>query len=154
VPVSVAIELTVSGLDGVEALLARLANPDIAQLLDEIGALVVSQTQSRLTDEKAGPDGEAWPEWSEKYARTRHGGQSLLMAEGNPGLLSSITHLVHGGGVEVGSHLVYAAHHQFGSQKSSGRGSGVPARAFLGLSAANEDEIERVIDGFIERMLK
>jgi phage virion morphogenesis protein len=151
--VSVALQLTVDGLEGVEALLARLDNPDLNQLLDEIGATVVSQTQSRIADEKRGPNGEVWPEWSSKYARTRHGGQSLLQAK-NPGLLSSITHLVHGSTVEVGSALPYAAHHQFGSDKTSGRGSGVPARPYLGLSDENRDEIETICAGFVERVMR
>jgi phage virion morphogenesis protein len=152
--VSIAIQLTVNGLEGAEALLARMDNPDFTRLLDEIGATVVSQTQSRIRDEKRGPDGENWPVWSAKYARTRHGGQSLLQGESNPGLLSSITHLVRGNRVEIGSALPYAAHHQFGSKKSSGRGSGVPARPYLGLSEDNRDEIETICAGFIERLLR
>lgn len=151
---SASIQLTIDGLDAVEALLDRLENPDIPLLLDDIGALVVSQTQSRISDDKAGPDGEAWPEWSARYAKTRHGGQGLLLAEGNPGLLSSITHLVYAGGVDVGSNLIYAAHHQFGSEKESGRGSGVPARPYLGLSPDNRDEIELICDEFVEQLLK
>ena len=155
---SIALQLTVDGLAGVEALLTRLHHPDFDQLLDEIGATVESQTAQRF-DDKAGPDGKAWAEWSEKYRKTRHGGQSLLMSgrnyKGEPtqDLHNSITRLVYDSRIEVGSAADYAAHHQFGSKKSSGRGSGVPARPYLGLSDDNRDEIDLIIKGFVGRLL-
>ncbi|MGE4489277.1 MAG: phage virion morphogenesis protein [Kiritimatiellales bacterium] len=149
---SIALQMDLQDLNGVGALLDRLRYVDADRLSDEIGALVVSQTQERIANTKRGPDGDAWPDWSEVYAQTRHGGQSLLFAEGNPGLLSSLTHLVQSGGVEVGSNLVYAAHHQFGSDKPSGRGSGVPARPYLGISSEDAEAIERLCVHFVERL--
>ncbi len=148
---SAAFQLTVKGLAGVEALLMRLNDPPMDDFLDAVGALVVSQTQSRLADEKAGPKGEAWLELNPAYKARKKGSGGLLQLEGD--LVNSITHLVHSGGVEVGSNLVYAAHHQYGSEKESGRGSGVPARPYLGVSAENMDEIERVCERFLEGLL-
>jgi phage virion morphogenesis protein len=148
---SIALELKVDGLEDVQRKFNDLLQPDLEQLLDNIGAEVVSQTQSRISDDKADPDGTPWAEWTDRYAGTRNSGQSLLEDSGR--LNNSISHLVVGDTVEVGSNLVYAGHHQFGSEKKSGRGSGVPARQFLGLSDHNMDEVEIIVNNFIEDLL-
>jgi phage virion morphogenesis protein len=136
--VSVSIEIT--GLDPLIAKLERLARPDQVELMEQIGSLVESQTRNRIANEKRDPSGKQWKKWSAKYARTRHGGHSLLMNEGD--LLDSIQWQVSGDKVEIGSNLVYARTHQLG------RGA-IPARPYLGLSDENRDEISEVIDEWL-----
>lgn len=114
-------------------------------LLDSLGAEIATQTQRRIREEKTGPDGRDWPEWSERYAKRRRGrGGSKLFREGD--LDDSIQHFLRDAGeVVVGSSLVYAATHQFGDP-----GRGIPARPFLGFSPENERDLEAIIEDWME----
>ncbi len=109
-------------------------------LLDAIGAEVETQTRRRIREEKTAPDGTPWPEWSENYAETRHGGHSLLMGDGD--LEDSIQYLIGNDQVEIGSNLVYAAHHNFGGNDI---GTGIPQREYLGFSEENLIDIGDVL---------
>lgn len=138
-------------LPALQARLARLQHMDMRELLDGIGHEVETQTKRRITEEKTAPDGKAWPAWSPRYAATRHAGNSLLVDEGH--LRDSITHNVASGGrtVDIGSNLVYARIHQFG-----GEGAGkpaLPARPYLGLSAANRQDVHAVASHWLDSFL-
>ncbi|GAB7078763.1 phage virion morphogenesis protein [Megalodesulfovibrio paquesii] len=136
------VTLQIHGLDKLNAMLDRFAasiQGRRPELLAAMGAEVESQTRRRIQDEKTSPAGGSWPGWSPRYAATRHGGQSLLQAEG--GLLDSIQSFADGDGAEVGSNLVYAAIHQFGGAEV---GSNIPARPYLGVSDANAADLEQV----------
>jgi phage virion morphogenesis protein len=129
-------------LDGIDQALAAInALPDqIPDLYEGIGGLLESQTRRRLSEEKTSPDGVAWPEWTAAYADSRHKGQRLLVGEGD--LLDSIAWDLAGDDLEWGSNLEYAAIHQHGGTSSMKPGpAAIPAREFLGLSTANEQEI-------------
>ncbi len=132
-----------------EAVLNRLQSwanrASLSGLYASIGAEVESQTRRRIEDERTAPDGTPWADWSPRYAATRHGNHSLLQNEGH--LVDSITHLVTGNSVEVGTNLVYGATHQVG------RG-GIPARPFLGLSAENTADVLNVMDDWVTQQLK
>lgn len=131
------VRIELQGLSGVNAVLDRLANADLRPLLDALGSEVETQTRRRISEEKTAPDGAPWAPWSDAYAATRHGGQSLLQSEGH--LLDSMHYQVIGGDVvEVGSNLVYAAIHQFGGEEV---GRNIPARPYLGLSDENIDDL-------------
>ncbi len=130
----VQIEADLSGLKTLNQRIARLGKVDKRKLLNALGAEMESQTRRRLAEEKESPEGEPWKAWSPKHAQTRHGGQGLLLGEG--ALLDSITFAVpNDGAVLVGSNLVYAAILQFGGAEVGK--PGLPARPYLGLSAAN-----------------
>lgn len=137
--------MTATGFERIDALIARLANPDFDPLLDALGALVVSQTEERITQEKAAPDGTAWPELSERYAKRKKKGSGILELEGD--LRDSLVYLVSGQTVEVGSNLIYAATHQFGDEDR-----GIPQREFLGISDENEEAINELIDDWFEQL--
>jgi phage virion morphogenesis protein len=140
------------GLDEALRKLARLGRADTRrELLDGAGALLVSQTQERISSEKASPEGDPWAEWAARTAARRHSGQSLLMMSG--ALLDSIHHEVAGDEVRVGSGLVYAAIHQFGGQAGRDHRTHIPARPWLGLSAENRDDLEAEVEAFIARRL-
>ena len=144
---SITIEIQSNGLAAARRQLLQLERPDyMAELLESVGALVESQTRRRIQEEKTGPDGEAWAEWSERYARTRHGGQSLLQGEGD--LLDSIQYLVSGDTVEIGSNLIYAGVQQEGYAKKN-----LPARPYLGLSPENEAELDLLIADMVQGLI-
>lgn len=142
----VSLRYDLGGIDRIKGRLARLTGIDRDKILDEIGATVESQTKRRIGEEKKSPAGEKWPEWSPRYAVTRHGGHSLLENEGH--LYDDINHLVHGSEVETGTDLVYGATHQFGDGSRN-----IPARAYLGISKDNEAELEHQVDRFFERAM-
>lgn len=125
------------------------------ELLQAAGAIAERGTRERIDEGKAGPDGTPWQKWSDKYAKTRRGSQSLLVADG--GLLDSIAMQVNPAGTEVavGSNLVYAAVHQFGGGElpEGIPASAIPARPYLGLSDAESAEILSAINAFIDARL-
>ena len=129
--------------------LMRLTDDELALVAYEIGALIEDQTKLRIADEKTTPDGAPWAPWSEGYAATRKPNHSLLVAEGNPGLLDSIQNHTTGLEAVVGTNLIYGAAHQFGSENGT-----LPARSYLGLSADNRAAIEELVVGRIEELLQ
>lgn len=137
-----------SDLDRLQTRLDRLAKADRSQLLEDLGAVLESSTRARIQSEKSGPDGEPWPDWSPAYAETRHGGHSLLSADG--GLLNSIRSDVRGDEVEVGTNLVYGAVHQFGGAEVD---MPIPARPYLGVSAQDESDMLAVADEWLDELL-
>jgi phage virion morphogenesis protein len=148
---SIALQLTIQGDAEVERRLASMQQPDWEKLMTRVGARVERQVRVRITKERSSPDGTPWPEWSARYAESREGGQDLLQDSG--ALVDGLGYLVQGKSVEVGTNTLYAAHHQFGSEKSSGRGSGIPARPYLGISDANRDELELVIADWLSGLM-
>lgn len=135
-----------SGLGRLQGRIKRLTDLDKHSLLETVGAVVESQTKRRLQTEKESPDGQPWTDWSPRYAKTRHGGHSLLMNEGN--LDDSIQFLVTADSVEIGSNLVYAAPQQFGLEERH-----IPERPFLGLSADNSAEMVAEVDSFLDQLV-
>lgn len=139
-----AFEVDLSGLDSVRERIAALAAGDLHQLLDTVGSEVASQTVLRITQTKSSPAGTPWRPWSARYARTRHAGHSLLEDTGR--LVDSIQHLVDGAAVVVGSNMVYAAAHQYGTPR-------IPARPYLGLSDRDREEIETLAARYLAEVL-
>jgi phage virion morphogenesis protein len=156
------IELTVDlkAFERISKQLQSLADFEREELLDDIGALGVSQTQRRIESEKTAPDGTKWKP-------NRRGG-STLMLKGH--LLTSIHHETSASETQWGSNLVYAAIHQTGGtikpknkkflRFMAGntaifvREVNMPARPYLGLSDANRDEIEDLIADYIAERLQ
>lgn len=122
---------------------------DTRGLMDLVGTEVVTQTQRRIHDEKTSPRGEAWAPWSDRYAKTRTAGQSLLESEGH--LVSSMTHVVElqGKSVDIGSNLIYAAMQNFGGAKIGK--PGFPAREYLGMSEANRLDVAQVASAWLDK---
>jgi len=137
-----------TALSRVQSRLAGMTRADRRQLLDDAGAVLESSTRRRIQSDKRGPDGERWPDWSEAYAATRHGGHSLLSSEGH--LLDSIRPDVRGDEVEVGTNLVYGAIHQFGGAEV---GMAIPARPYLGVSTEDQSDILGVVDAWADDLL-
>lgn len=143
----VAASLTTAGLDEAVQRLVRLGGFGMAELVDDAGAILESSTRGRFEDKKA-PDGSDWPAWSEAYDETREEHHSLLISEGD--LRDSIASYSAGGSVEVGSNLIYAAHHQFGGEET---GSNIAPRPYLGLSAEDEIDLRDLVTGTLEGLM-
>ena len=115
---------------------ATAPEAEMAAFLDAVGDTVANGAKRRIMEAKTAPGGKKWDPWSKRYAKTRHGGHSLLRDTG--ALVDSITHEVSTmeRSVVVGSNLVYAATHQFGDPDRK-----IPARPYL--DAELEDPWER-----------
>lgn len=124
----------------------KLAGADPSELLFSLAVEGESQTRQRLGQDKHAPDGSAWPEWSESYAKTRHGGQSLLESQGE--LIDSLTADADSESAIWGSNLPYAAAQNFGYEKNN-----LAARQYLGFSSENNADIAAVMDDWIDDIL-
>ena len=140
------ITLDIRELGALNAQLARLSALDLGGLTADLALQGESQTRRRISEEKAGPDGDAWPEWSDRYAATRHGGHALLESEGH--LIASLESGADADTAWWGSDMVYAATHQFGDASR-----GIPARPYLGVSPQNKREFSDLIDRFLRGVL-
>lgn len=155
-------------IDGIKELQRRLdqltlGDADLGRLLASLGETVVSQTRERFRKE-TGPDGQRW----EKSARAEEEGGQTLTDKAD--LKNSITRRVTGKQVEIGTSKVYAAIHQLGGvirarnakslfftiggRKVSVKSVTMPARPYLGISAADERELLAEVDDFIERLMR
>ena len=144
------IEIDQADLRRFQRQLDRLIDARPRQALEQMAGAVEGQTRDRIQHKKAGPEGQAWDAWSDSYAATRidKPGKSLLQNEGD--LLDSITTgEITDDGAEVGTNLIYAATHQFGDTERN-----IPARPYLGLSRANVDDLERLLQNWVEAVLR
>lgn len=119
---------------------------DVDNYGKDIAALISSQTRRRINREKSEPEtGAKWPQWSEKYAKTRHRNQSLLISTGH--LRDSIFSRKNSrDSISIGTNLFYAKFLQEGTQI-------MPKRPFLGLSRRNQAAIERHVSSQIKKAL-
>lgn len=125
----------------------RRAGADPRPLLDRIGGLLADSSRERFS-EGVGPDGQSW-QVSQRAAL--EGGKTLVL---HGYLRDSITHTVDGAALEVGTNIVYGAIHQFGgtiSFHSRGGSVDLPARPYLGLSAADQQVIIDETDAVLLR---
>jgi phage virion morphogenesis protein len=141
------VSVSAAGFARIDAMLSRLVNPDFNPLLDAIGGMVETQTGERFKSTKTAPDGTAWQALSPDYAkRKKKNKRKILELEGD--LRDALTHLVTGKtSVEVGMNVLYAATHQYGDESR-----GIPQRQFLGLSTADEEAINKLIDTWFEQV--
>lgn len=144
-----------------EAVLAKLRGlarraADFGPVLDEIGASNVTETQQRFEDE-VDPTGKKWKEHSDatkgifekrrgkmKSAKKRAAYSPRILRDRGD-LYDSITHVVRGRELTVGTNRVYARIHQLGGQAGRGRKVTIPARPYLGVSKEGEKEIVHII---------
>lgn len=129
-----------------------------AELLDDIGAALVSGASLRFVDQVS-PDGDAW---QQSFRAGQQGGETMR----NTGrLMSSLSYNVIGDAVEYGTNLEYAHALHFGAVikpvngeyltfKIGARWAKVkqvvlPSREFLGISDSDETEVLSIINRFL-----
>ena len=140
-----AIRIDVNASDALASLgraAARLADP--ALMLDEIGGRLEASTRQRF-EVGVGPDDVPW---KPSLRAQEHGGQTLV---DTARLRNSITHVVNGSELLVGTNVIYAAIHQFGGRAGRDRSVELPARPYLGISGDDERAIDRIVLSYLER---
>lgn len=154
---SVSIEIDVSGFDGVFQTLRPIFDFQPQELMSTLGALGEFQTKTRISEEKTSPEGEAW-------APNRKG--TPILVETGQHLLYSVAFTSSADEAEWGAAWEFAHVHQFGAtilpkdaeflavpNPAGGifraKEVTIPARPFVGISAANAVEIiEEVTNHF------
>ena len=156
----VSLEITEIGLTEALLPLEGIESAPREELAEGIGRLVQEQTRRRIEEEKTTPAGAAWkPNWQ---------GSSILYASG--ALSRSIDYAASADSVEVGSGLVYARIHQDGGiiMPKSARALAfrmgnrfiqtqrvtIPARTYLGLSAANQNDVVDAAEDWLARLVQ
>lgn len=160
--VSIDIELT--GLPAIERAMGRLLRraADLTPLMEDIGAALEASTRDRF-ERGLDPDGMPWP--PSLRAIEEHGQTLVDTAR----LRDSITYETGRTQVEVGTNVRYAPTHQFGAEIRAQRGPylhfqiggrwvrtprvRIPARPFLGVSRADEDEIGELVNDHLQRAI-
>jgi phage virion morphogenesis protein len=164
----VTIKVTVRDAE-VKAALGRLAAADgklIPMALKNIGELLIKSTRERFDQERA-PDGKRWAPLDPEYAKGKRSKKILQESGMQGGLLGTIVYRVMGRLLEIGTNKVYGAIHQFGGvivPRSAdrlvfriggrlvfARKVTIPARPFLGISAADREAIVALVEGLITR---
>ena len=157
----VSITIDLAGLEAAIGRLARIAMLDERALLTTVGAIGEMQTRRRIESEKTAPDGAPW--------KANREGTSILLRTGEH-LRDSIAYQVSSGLVRWGSSWQFAHVHQNGATivpknaralvfTSGGKRRGakkvtIPARPFVGLSAANAAELEHVVTDWLGRLAR
>lgn len=112
-----------------------------------IGALLESSTRERFATSTA-PDGSAWKALSPVSRMLKRRNKSKPLVEFGD-LMRSITHHASAATVVVGTDRHYGQYHQTGAQKADGSQK-IPARPFLGLSAADKTGINDLLNDFLQ----
>lgn len=71
------LDFQIEGMQGPTRLLEKLQHVGSRPFLINASRVAMNQLRRRITVEKAEPDGPAWQEWSESYAKTRGAQHSL-----------------------------------------------------------------------------
>lgn len=131
---------------------------DLHTALDEIGSMLLASTQQRFEAERD-PEGNPWAPLAIATTKKkvgkgkdapRRGARNILRVSGL--LYQSLTHLATNKEVRVGTNRKkYPALQQLGGKPGMAPGpAAVPARPFLGISQADEQEIGAILLDHLE----
>ncbi|MGX2039883.1 phage virion morphogenesis protein [Methylocaldum sp. MU1018] len=126
------------------------AGRNLSPAFKDIGEALINSTRERF-DEGRGPDGTRWADNRPVTLARKNGAKPLI---GETGLLSTEIHYDAGPTrVMVGSNKEYAAMQQFGGKKSEfpHLWGDIPARPFVGVSKADEEEILAIVLDHLKR---
>lgn len=128
------------------------ASQDASEAFEEIAQVLASSVEKNFADEgrflsagnvMGGPN--KWPQLAPatvaKRAKSGRGAHPILQVHGQ--LAASITTQAGPKHASIGSHLVYAAIHQFGGQAGRGRKVTIPARPYL---VVQDDDISDMLE--------
>lgn len=121
------------------------------KLYGMLGEALRTIHKERFEKEQKSPEGEKWQSLSPKYqAQKSKNRDKILIRDGN--LKNLLRYQASDNGVVFGSDRKYARLHHFGSNKRSGRGSGVPARPWLGVSKQQEGYLLEKTKHFLQNV--
>lgn len=131
------------------ALISKMQRPE--GFYKNVGEHLLSSVKDNFETETA-PDGTRWKTLSQttRDLRSKKYGNApttILRASGD--LMNSINMQASDTDVRIGSSLIYAAIHQFGGDAGRGKKVTIPARPYLGLSAADEDEVVPIAEEWL-----
>ncbi|MDD2870123.1 phage virion morphogenesis protein [Neomegalonema sp.] len=132
-----------------EALLRR--SSDLRPVFSEIGAALQTSAEERFEDEED-PDGRSWPAHSPATLLRRGSGARKLRDKGH--LYQSLNWRASRLKAEVGTNRIYARIHQLGGEAGRGRKVEIPARPYLGVSAADRKEIAEILNDHLTKGLR
>ena len=140
------ITIEVSGMRDVERRLERLADAagDLTPAFRDVGEALLNSTRDRF-DRQAGPDGRRWAPLSPEYARRKPRNRDRILTLYGE-LQGTLRYVATADSVAVGTNEVYGPTHQFGDESRN-----IPARPFLGLSAADADDVLDIIENHLRR---
>lgn len=155
----VSIVVTLEGVS-LEAVAAALQGGSTEPLMTNIGAILESSQRERIEETKTAPDGTKWV--------PSRGPGTTLLATGRH-LRDSLAFIASADQVEAGSSWEFAHIHQdgavikpksaerlafrIGGRKVFAKQVKIPARPFVGVSADDEKEIQRVTVDWLRQLL-
>lgn len=120
---------------------AYIALGDLTPLMRDIGAYLEGSTRQRFADKQA-PSGIAWENLLPSTQKQK-GDNNILIDSGD--LVRSLTHYASSNSVTVGVSEPYGVYHQLGTKH-------ITARPFLGISDNDNNEIDVLINDYLERI--
>lgn len=130
-------------------LIGQMSNP--AGFYKNVGEHLLNSVKDNFENESA-PDASPWRSLSDatrKQRALKFGNAPLTILRASGDLMNSINVETDASQARVGSPLVYAAIHHFGGDAGRGRKVTIPARPYLGLSAADEEEILAIAEDWL-----
>jgi phage virion morphogenesis protein len=119
---------------------------DLTPAMEDIGEYMLRVTRKRFDDEVS-PGGVKWTPLNPEYAarKAAQGGSLDGILKKSGVLRDTIAYRPSPDSVVIGSNRPYAAIHQLGGQAGRDRKVNIPARPYLGLSAADRREIKQIL---------
>lgn len=128
-----------------QALQQRAGN--LAPVFRDIGEYLLLAHDERFAKQQS-PEGDPWEPLSESYKKRKKRNKNKILILDS--LLSgTLRYQVTANSLSFGTDRIYGATHQFGRDEA-----GIPARPFLGLSNADENEVLRLIEDHLADALK
>lgn len=130
-------------------LIHRMQRPE--GFYKNIGEHLLNSVKDNFETETA-PDGAPWRALSEATRDLRSekfGNAPVTILRASGDLMNSINMLASDSDVRIGSALIYAAIHQLGGEAGRGNKVTIPARPYLGMSAADEEEVVAIAEEWL-----
>ncbi len=156
----VKIEIDVTDLAAVNALVTGLADFDAAPLVTELVQLGENQTRKRIDSGGPGPDGEAWPPNKEGTPTLKRSGRNLHDTIGSTssgtsgefGAAWEFAH-IHQEGATIAPKSAARLSFMLGGKRVYAKKVTIPARPFVGVSTDDADEMKELVTDYLQRLL-
>ncbi|MEI0606863.1 phage virion morphogenesis protein [Brachyspira pulli] len=128
----------------------KLSSSEERDILEAIGTEIETQIEERFENQRD-VSGNKWQDISQKTKEyyNKKGGIVGSILSRTRQLRDTIESQVNNGQLLTGATKVYAAVHNFGNNSRN-----IPQREFLGLSSDNYEDIENIINEFLENSIK